>query len=230
MGVFKMTEQKRSKEAEQLATVKKVLLANNIDIEDAGAARTLYQSCIQAKGRAGTAKGYEDREYLLNPEPRRALIQVINEEPDLWKSWIVQQKHYKESGYDDDFRPTLHRIDSKGNYEVGNIAMLPMGKHLQEHAVKTTLIKFTKNGLGIHQANSIKEMTKYTGESYNILKSLEGQGIEFHDGENGMYLRDRTIAPDSEEAITLRGKWESPEVKALQEQWESVFGEQEKQR
>lgn len=118
---------------------------NGINNEHAEAARTLYQSNIQAKERAGKRKGYENVQYLLNPEPRKAIIQLINEEPDFWESWIVQQKHYKESGYVDSLRPTIHRLDSKGYYEIGNLAMLPMGKHQQEKA-KPVAIIFVANG------------------------------------------------------------------------------------
>ena len=180
-------EENSGKYIQQLAIVTKALEENGIDIEQAEAARTLYQSNIQAKERAGKRKGYENVQYLLNPEPRKAIIQLINEELDFWKSWIVQQKHYKASGYDKNLRPTIHRLDSKGHYEIGNIAMLPMGKHLQERAKPVAIMVVDNGNLSFKTAPTQTAAQKELNVSPTKLKKMKSQpyglGIENEAGK-----------------------------------------------
>jgi len=221
-----MKEKKnRNGKQEQLATVTRVLTENGMDLKDVGAALTLYASLNRAKQRTGERKGYENIEFLLEKKQSKALIQLINEEPSFWNEWKAQQKIYEESGFEEDQRPSLHRRDPKGHYSLGNLAVIPYGKHLQENAVSTALVTFENGNLGIQMSDTIKTFSDALGASYKQLKDIEGQGIELSNGLPAIYFRVQQIAYDSEQAKQFRANAEAG--RKIREDWERRFGKKD---
>ncbi|KAA0940152.1 hypothetical protein FQ087_22090 [Sporosarcina sp. ANT_H38] len=181
--------EKRNKVNEQRVTVTRAFIKNKVDIELVDAGLTLFHSINNAKDRVNNNESYKNKKFLLNKKPRFALIQIINEDPKLWETWKTQQIKFKDSGYNEDYKPTLHRIDRTGDYEIGNLAMLSDEDHKQENAVQTALVTFGDDGLGFHMVSTIKEMSEFTGATYGKLKSVENQAIELANGQMAMYAR-----------------------------------------
>lgn len=186
MGMKKKTN--RNGKQEQLATVTRVFTENEIDLKDVGAGLTLYASLNRAKQRAGERKGYEDIEFLLEKKQSKALIQVINDKPSFWNEWKIQQKIYEESGFDENQRASLHRINPKGHYLLDNIGVLPYGDHLKENAVVTGFFG-TKDGKSYFEYfHSITAASKFLGIPANKLKGIENLAVNWN-GFNGIYGR-----------------------------------------
>lgn len=194
--------EKRNKVNEQRNTVTRAFVKNKMDIEFVDAGLTLFHSVNNAKDRINNNKSYKDKKFLLNKKPRFALIEIINEDKELWEAWKAQQILYKESGYHIDHKPTLHRIDKKGNYEIGNLAMLSDAEHKKENAVLTGMLTFGENGMGLKVTETITEMVGFTGVSYGKLKSVEGQAIEFN-GTPAAYFRAIELSADHPRIIEL---------------------------
>ena len=128
--------------AEQRITVKKAFIQNDIGLEYTGAGLTLYKSLVKAKNRTKRDESYikKDIQFNFDNAERKALIEVINGDTSFWNERIKQQRKYEESGFNEDYRPSLHRPNPNGHYEFGNITVIPYGEHLKEHAIKTPIV------------------------------------------------------------------------------------------
>lgn len=131
----------RSRKLEQLSTVTKLFTENDIDLSLVGAGRTLYQSLAKAKERTLKRQDYIAKaiKYMFAHKESEALIEIIQGDREFWRAWVKQNEIFEETGLASD-RPTIHRLDSNGNYEFGNIGVLPRGEHQQEHAKPTALV------------------------------------------------------------------------------------------
>ena len=67
-------------------------------------------------------------------------------------------------------KPTLHRINPDGNYDWDNIAMLPHGKHLKEHA--KPVIVFDMEDLKLTTYESQTEFRKVEGLTQNQVNKM----------------------------------------------------------
>lgn len=131
----------RIEKAEHLNAVRNVLIANNIDLTLVEAGRTLYKSLILAKERTKNREDYRKKgiKYKFPKSYKRALLEIIQGDKEFWEAWIMQQEIYDRTGLDND-RPTIHRLDSDGHYETGNIAVLSYGEHLKENAKSVIVV------------------------------------------------------------------------------------------
>ncbi|WP_375199777.1 hypothetical protein [Bacillus sp. RS11] len=139
------TNEISKKKQKQTAIVRNQFVENDIDLSLLDAGVSLFSSFEQALKRTKTdeyyiAKGIEYRLDLVEKDgaqiriaPRYALINVIKVDDDFWQAWIKQQGIFERTGLEAD-KPSIHRPNPDGHYEIGNIAVLPLGEHLQEHA------------------------------------------------------------------------------------------------
>lgn len=152
----------RNRKSEQLYTVTKLFDANDIDLSLASAGRTLYQSLAKAKERTRTNVYYTEKgiKFMFNPKDRKALLEVIQGDNDFWQAWVKQNETFDSTGFDKN-RPTIHRINPDGNYEFGNIGVLPRGEHQQEHA--KPVVVFDLDNLTIDTYKSQSQLTQLEG-------------------------------------------------------------------
>ncbi|MFS0575208.1 hypothetical protein AB1K83_06225 [Sporosarcina sp. 179-K 3D1 HS] len=192
--------EKRSLIEEQRATVERAFEVNDINLKDIEAGLTLYKSIIRAKERAGKRKGYKQVLYLFDKDQRKALIQIIKELPEFWTSWKEQQKKFEASSYNEDYRPSIHRIDTNGHYALDNISMLPYGEHLQENAVVTGFFGTKDDTTYFEYFHSITEASNFFGIPAHVLKKIENQAVNIN-GFVGMYARieQRPARPKAEQ-------------------------------
>lgn len=175
---------KRNRAAEQLATTISVLTKYNKNevMSDIGAALSLYQSLYQAKNRTIRNKFYVGKgiEFKFNQKEREALIEVIEGDSIFWNKWIAQQEVFEESGFDEKYRPSLHRIDPAGHYEFGNIDVMPLGLHRQEHAKSNRALVFREGNLiGKFKFDSKKQFYNEFSKHFTAANVLNLKAIAF---------------------------------------------------
>lgn len=129
------TYRKRSRAVEQAYTVSRIFAKYEISLEFVDAGVRLLNSLAQAKRRTKKRADYIAKNIKFNFKgvDRLALIEVILGDDEFWQAWIQQSEIFAKTGLEAD-RPTIHRLDSDGHYEVGNIAVVAQGEHQQEHS------------------------------------------------------------------------------------------------
>ncbi|REB10031.1 hypothetical protein DVB69_04285 [Sporosarcina sp. BI001-red] len=161
----------RTKKSEQCRTVSKLFLENDIDLSLVSAGVTLYQSLAKAEERTRKRKDYVVKgiKFMFDSEDRKALLEVIKGDKDFWQAWVNQNKSFERTGLESD-RPTIHRLNPDGNYEIGNIAVLPYGEHQQEHA-KAVLIIDTDD-CEIYSHKSLTKMAQSEGVKQSKVNAM----------------------------------------------------------
>lgn len=246
MGILEMTnKQIHARETMTNNAIAELYRKKLITQEQEGAARTLFRSCRSAYERAGNPK---KKSYLrIKFKFESALdmtIKIITLKVKMWRKWQEQQAVYDSRDDENDHRqrPTLDRINIKGHYSLSNIRMKSHKGNYTDASNrrrKPVAIMLVENGnlsfktTVLHTAAQ-KELnvssTKLNGmksHPYDLaFKNEKGNLVDT--GKQLFIMPYREIAPDSPEAKELKERWESPEVKALQEQRERIFGKREK--
>ncbi|MER2153221.1 MAG: hypothetical protein ABS917_03490 [Solibacillus sp.] len=177
-NTIEMSEKKK----EQTATVRKQFVNKGIDLSLLDAGVSLFSSLEQALKRTKNDKSYivKGIEYRLNLvekdgkqiklAPRYALINVIQTDNELWQLWIKQQEIFNRTGLEAD-KPSIHRPNPDGHYEIGNIAVLPLGEHLQEHAIPVIVFETDAEKLATYRSQTAfqdaENVSKYRVEKMN---------------------------------------------------------------
>lgn len=167
---------RRSIVVEQLRTVRKLFVDNGIDLDLVEAGRTLYQSLRQAKIRTKKRKDYIAKgiQYKFKREDKQALLELIQGDDVFWQAWIKQHKIFEKTGLKAD-RPTIHRLDSDGHYEFGNIAVVSRGEHNLEHAKAVIMLDTEAGKLTTYKSQTAFEAVTgiSSSKTREIKKALE---------------------------------------------------------
>ncbi|MGE7948315.1 hypothetical protein [Lysinibacillus sp. NPDC093688] len=192
----KSNEFSRSIVNEQLSTVRNLFVEYGIDLSLISAGRTLYESLRLAKHRTKKRKDYIEKgiKFLFNSEDRLALLEVISGDKVFWEAWINQNNIYDKTGFDND-RPSVHRLNPDGNYEFGNIGVLPLGKHRQEHAVSTAVVILENGSLSAQIFGSKTTTATAIGVGIGKVNNMAKRGYKVVD--------EATVADTGQVAITM---------------------------
>ncbi|MBY0123617.1 hypothetical protein [Bacillus sp. S/N-304-OC-R1] len=100
----------------------------------------LIRSGISAKKRTEQGKSYIRKGIKYDLPSGIELVSLIQQQkPKLWDRWVEQTKHFLHEGKDANYRPTIDRIDSNGDYCLENINFLPHFEHmLKDKAIPIT--------------------------------------------------------------------------------------------
>jgi hypothetical protein len=169
-------------ELARIKTVTNTFKRSGINLDFVAAGTTLYKSLANAKNRTRKNKSYIKKgiQFNFNEEaPRKTLVEVIQNESEFWEKWINTQKAYNDSRYNKDYRPSLHRPNPKGNYEIGNLAVVPYRQHQKENAICTNLIFSDDNGkLQIGLFDSVVEAQNGLNTNRNTINKLQKGSYE----------------------------------------------------
>jgi len=170
----------------QLRTVINLFVEYDIDLSLATAGRTLYRSLRNARYRTRNRKDYIAKgiEFKFNREDRLALLEVIRGDKEFWQAWIKQYGIYEETGLESD-KPSIHRFNPDGNYEFGNIDVLPYGEHLQEHAIPTAMLIFDNGSFSFQIHRSETVTAKFIGMNKGQTKTMKKRGYKVSDKATG---------------------------------------------
>ncbi|MEX3745964.1 hypothetical protein [Lysinibacillus xylanilyticus] len=225
------TKIRRSIVNEQLSTVTKLFVEYDIDLSLVRAGRTLYESLRIAKHRTKKRKDYIAKgvKFMFNHKDRFALLEVISGDKVFWEAWIKQNEIYDKTGLEDD-RPSIHRPNPDGNYEFGNIDVLPYGEHLQEHAESMALVTFENGNLSAQIFGSKTATATSIGVGIGKVNNMAKRGYKVVDevtgadtGQVAITMPVKVLEPtNSEEGRKAQCEaygitYEPPEVRAERE-------------
>lgn len=197
---------------EQRETITRKFALYELDINHTEEGLKLYKSLIRAKEDTKNDPSYEHVEFRFHWRPSLAVIELIERDPDLWEEWIKYYSIYEQNGFDENLRPSLHRINPKGHYEVGNLAVVPYGEHLKENAVATPILALDEQGNLYYQMfESKSDAQKTLGLSYNVISNPENKVYENED-ENVTLLPiryTRIKSTDGDKSYSTLDEWEA---------------------
>lgn len=144
---------RRNRATELAYTVSRLFAKYDIDLDLVDAGVSCLKSLAQAKRRTKERLDYIAKgiQFNFNKTDRFALLEVIQGDKEFWQAWIAQHEIFERTGLEAD-RPTIHRLDSDGHYEIGNIAVLPYEEHQQEHAKPVIVLDTDTGTLTTHRS------------------------------------------------------------------------------
>ena len=90
-----------------------------------------------------------------------------------WKTYMKQYRKWKKTGFSRSFIPTIDRLDSKSDYRIDNIQLLPLESNVRKAKLGLKEKKEVKGGAREDYYRKPKHMCVQCGKKINPLPLLE---------------------------------------------------------